>query len=408
MSGQKKLHHRIFATLLALGILALLGSTAALVVNLATRTPSPTSSAVLPPTGQPLDVTTFLGQYIKNHEKFNKALLSELTRPYISFTADTLAPSEDKLTGTLEVIIPPGLPAVMSDNGKPVFYNCNVQCIPKPQYANDNIVAKVLVTETAANFEDLVNIPLKDVFSGSQLGLHEYPLILPMKGYAGSYPQDRYTADVTLAVALPAGMTPNVDTGPYAQVKSFDGGTVANSYNVDVKPTPKSFQQLESNANDTFGVTISRDWYEQFFVITVALIPVLFALLFFHLLFISSSGHGIGRSFEHFTEALVVSILSVLPLRVVLVPGDISGLTRVDLVLGIGLVLIVAVAAGKYAREIWTGTQSPPEEDESEHAGRAAFPDPDDAPPHSAAHEQPESGAAATLEAPPSPEPGPA
>ncbi len=47
-------------------------------------------------------------------------------------------------------------------------------------------------------------------------------------------------------------------------------------------------------------------------------------------------------------------MLSVLPLRVVLVPSDISGLTRVDLVLGFGLVSIVAVAAGKYVYEIWT------------------------------------------------------
>jgi hypothetical protein len=59
-----------------------------------------------------------------------------------------------------------------------------------------------------------------------------------------------------------------------------------------------------------------------------------------------------GRG-EEFTEALIVAILAVLPLRAVLVPAEIAGLTRVDLVLGIGLVLIVGVAVGKYATEIW-------------------------------------------------------
>lgn len=374
MSKRHTVYHRIFAAILTIGITALLISTILLVVNSATRTPSSASTATLPKKSHSLDLTTFLASYIQHKGKLTPQILLSLERPYIAFSADSLAPSDDKLTGTLEVIVPPALPPFMKLNGKSVFNCAGPECVPYSQYANDTITAKLLVTRSGANFEQLQTIALKDINSTSQLGVHEFPVTIPLKGYAGWYPQDNYTADVSLAVALPAGMTPNVDTGAYAQVHSFLGGTVANDYAVSVKPSPSSFQQLESNANDTFAISISRDWYNQFFVYTVSLIPALFALLFLHLLFFAGGSHGVGRSFEHFTEALVVSVLSVLPLRVVLVPGDISGLTRVDLTLGVGLVLIVTVAAGKYAQEIWSSQQPPESEDEAEHESRSVFP----------------------------------
>jgi hypothetical protein len=373
MAGSK-IHHRIFATLLGIGVLALLTSTISLVVNDATRTPASSSASVLPKSANTLDLTTFLSAFIKAHGSYKgkegHVLLTQLEHPYISFIADAFAPSDDKLTGTLEVIIPPGFPPFIRYKGAQAFPGA----VLNPRFANDAITASMLVTGSGANFEQQESIAFKNINSASQFGVHDYPVTIPLKGYAGWYPQDKYTANVSLAVTLPAGMTPSLDTGGYAQVHSVQGGTVANDWNVSVTPAPKSFQQIVSNADDTFQIALSRDWYNQFFVYTVALIPMLFALLFFHLLFFAGGGHGIGRSFEHFTEALVVSVLSVLPLRVVLVPGDISGLTRVDLVLGVGLVLIVTVAAGKYAREIWTGTQSPPEEDEAEHASRSVFP----------------------------------
>jgi hypothetical protein len=44
----------------------------------------------------------------------------------------------------------------------------------------------------------------------------------------------------------------------------------------------------------------------------------------------------------------------------VLVPSNIEGLTRVDVALGAGLVLTVAVALAKYLWEIWHVTDSDP------------------------------------------------
>ena len=345
--------HRIFAALLGLGILALLASTISLVINQAVRTRPVASVATQPANARPLSFTAFLTSYIQHGGKIVPSLQAALERPYITFTANTLDPTLDQLDGTLSVILPPGLPPLIHDaQGNAVFQGTGTTV--KPQYAGDDITVSVLVNRTAVNQEHIFTIPLKDFSAGSNLGLHEFPLTISVNGYSGWYPQDVYSTTLTVALALPGGWTPNLISGPHSVVHTVDGGTVANSYDVSIKPTPASFNELESNAPDTFQITISRDWYNQFFVFAVAVIPILFALLFFHLLFIAGGAHGIGRSFEHFTEALVVSILSVLPLRVVLVPGDITGLTRVDLVLGIGLVLIVTVAAGKYAWEIWS------------------------------------------------------
>lgn len=358
ISLRERLRHRFFAVLLSIGILALLVSTAALVINSVTRTPSAGSSSTIPRSGHALNLTRVLSSYLKSHGHFSKKALLQLERPYITFIGGTLSPSDNRLKGTLEIIIPPGVPPFMLNKGQSMF-TCptNGSCTPLPQYADDTIDATMLVSNAGTNYEKHELLKLKDLFSTSILGLHEFPVDIPVKGYAGRYPQDEYTADVSLALAFPGKTT--FEKGPRRQVQTVQAGTLGNIYAIATKPTSNAYQKIVSNAKDTFSLTIGREWYDQFFVYTVALIPALFALLFFHLLFFATGEHGIGRSFEHFTEALVLSVLSVLPLRVVLVPSDISGLTRVDLTLAVGLVLIVAVAAGRYVREVWAANRTP-------------------------------------------------
>jgi amino acid permease len=98
-------------------------------------------------------------------------------------------------------------------------------------------------------------------------------------------------------------------------------------------------------------VTVARKAPEQWFIEAVALVPVIFALLFLHLLFLHPRYRGLGL--ETFLVPLIAAILAILPLRLVLVPSNIEGLTRVDVALGAGLVLTVAVALAKYLWEIW-------------------------------------------------------
>ena len=108
--------------------------------------------------------------------------------------------------------------------------------------------------------------------------------------------------------------------------------------------------------------TFTRKGPEQRFIESVALVPILFALVFLHLLFLHPRLRQLGL--EQFLMPMIAAILAILPSRLVLVPSDIEGLTRVDVVLGLGLVATVAVAVTKYACEIWGlhRTSAPPDE----------------------------------------------
>jgi hypothetical protein len=90
------------------------------------------------------------------------------------------------------------------------------------------------------------------------------------------------------------------------------------------------------------------------YIYVAALVPLILALIFLHLLFFSR--HAESRRVEEYMEALIVTVVAVLPLRLVLVPAELSGLTRVDLVLGLGLFSIVAIAVIKYVTEVWSGS----------------------------------------------------
>lgn len=82
----------------------------------------------------------------------------------------------------------------------------------------------------------------------------------------------------------------------------------------------------------------------------VALVPLAFALLFLHLLFINPTTRMIPLS--DFLMALAGTVLAVLPLRVVLVPAEIEGLTRVDTLLGVGLLTLTALGLARYGRDV--------------------------------------------------------
>ncbi len=98
--------------------------------------------------------------------------------------------------------------------------------------------------------------------------------------------------------------------------------------NVTVKPLTDDKNKV---VDGSFHVSLERKTLTAWYVYSVALIPLIFGLLFLHLLFFSASTSRKRCSRVH--QALIVAILAVLPLRAVLVPADIEGLTRVDLVL---------------------------------------------------------------------------
>jgi hypothetical protein len=109
---------------------------------------------------------------------------------------------------------------------------------------------------------------------------------------------------------------------------------------------------------DPLFVRVRRDWRIVLFVLMLSTTPLLFAYLFMHLLFFVDN----PGQLREFLAALAAAILAVLPLRSVLVPTDVDGVTIVDIWLAIGLVALVCVGFGKYAHEVLQRrrTETPP------------------------------------------------
>jgi hypothetical protein len=82
--------------------------------------------------------------------------------------------------------------------------------------------------------------------------------------------------------------------------------------------------------------------------------PLVLCLLIAHMLFSSASRN---RENGDFVRDLILAVagvvIAILPLRAVLVPPEVQGLSQVDVILGSELVLIVCLALIGYALHIW-------------------------------------------------------
>ena len=54
-----------------------------------------------------------------------------------------------------------------------------------------------------------------------------------------------------------------------------------------------------------------------------------------------------------FLASLGGLLLAVVPLRLVLVPAEVPGLTRTDVVLAMGIFALVSVAVARLCRDLW-------------------------------------------------------
>jgi hypothetical protein len=100
-----------------------------------------------------------------------------------------------------------------------------------------------------------------------------------------------------------------------------------------------------------FRLRVEREAVAREYVETMLWIPFLFAAVFAHLLLFARQDGA--PPLHEFMAGVVAAILAVLPLRQVLVPAEVSGLTRADLWLAGGIVAIVAVVLARHCRDVW-------------------------------------------------------
>ena len=99
--------------------------------------------------------------------------------------------------------------------------------------------------------------------------------------------------------------------------------------------------------------------------------PTLLAAVALLLLVLGArSGESVLRM-QEFALAVVLGVLAVLPIRQVTVPGDLEGLTRVDVLLAFGVVAVGVVAAVgvlllALALQLWSGNGAFPQQSRGE------------------------------------------
>ncbi|MCC6943594.1 MAG: hypothetical protein IT335_03395 [Thermomicrobiales bacterium] len=189
----------------------------------------------------------------------------------------------------------------------------------------------------------------------------DVPIELPLAGNPQAYPHDQYTSIASLELVVP----PPLSLG----VASYDFGTLV-PYTLYAAAGPalddtsvRVFHTMEEITYDVepiqllnIQVVLKRDAQTKLFVYSVALVPVALFLALVSILVQhrSRSKHALD-GFLGFGAAL----LAVLPLRQVLIPGEVAGLTRIDYMLAGQLALPVATLL--LVRAIWWGFGNPGE-----------------------------------------------
>ncbi len=109
-------------------------------------------------------------------------------------------------------------------------------------------------------------------------------------------------------------------------------------------------QQYPNSCGGAIKLLIRTGTFTRLYTWTIVLVPIYLLLIFIHLLYVNPGKDRLTIS--EIVAGLVASIISVLPLRLVLVPSEISGLTGVDLILALGMSAIFALILISYGIEI--------------------------------------------------------
>jgi hypothetical protein len=178
---------------------------------------------------------------------------------------------------------------------------------------------------------------------------------LPVETDEAAYPWDRVRFDYVLDVQPLIG-----DYSPYNEVATcgspltfwqkvrvYVTTTLGPQTDNLVQVAPLRLDPCKKRAEPEVVVQIYRDPLSILFVESVAAVPLLlFMLVLETLARWSKEKRGSGDS-SHRTETVALigaAILAILPLRLVIVPSGLTGLTRVDFELGLWLAAIIALA----------------------------------------------------------------
>ena len=197
-------------------------------------------------------------------------------------------------------------------------------------------------------YRPIATVPLGDLISqdGHTASVYGFStpetITIAVSGWPNRFPSDSYQLTMTPFVTLPMGV-------------NLSGGSNVPTYLIitaDPSLADHTLTAAEDSPNQPLvvGLVISRSPRYQLTIYIVALLPLLLGLVVVHIwLRRKQPIFDLG-----FIAGLIAVMLAILPLRAVLIPADLStiGLTLVDDILVLGVLLISVMLFAQYARVV--------------------------------------------------------
>jgi len=163
-----------------------------------------------------------------------------------------------------------------------------------------------------------------------------------LTGVVNRFPEDAYEVIIAMTISLP-------DTIAYVA-----NGTQSSTLPaIDEATQDTNMTGYDSSVSFPYrGVPLMVLWIERtslsaLFTFALALMPLIIALVLFHLILV----HDMDLSTT--LKLLFAALFTILPLRAVLVPTEITSVTLLDSLLGAEVMVFLMVGAFAYWREMW-------------------------------------------------------
>jgi hypothetical protein len=208
------------------------------------------------------------------------------------------------------------------------------------------------INECSSGSSILVQIPLKNLFLPDTETCPQpskaVQITLPVTGRPQLYPEDWYLLNATFALPWHGSIFPGTIKPPPGtclippEIEVFSDVALSNKHIV--------MQQYPSSCGGAVKLLLTTNIFTRVYTWTIMFIPILLFLVFIHVLYVNSDFRG--KPINNLIAGVIAAIIAVLPLRIVLVPSEIPGLTCVDLILALGMASIFALVIVTYGVEI--------------------------------------------------------
>ena len=180
--------------------------------------------------------------------------------------------------------------------------------------------------------------------SPSELVPLQVDVDLPLDGDPRQFPGDVYVLDLFLGLWEDMPGAQGGGPVPLLLTAKTDAGIA--DYDVFLLRPP----QASLSSYDELRLVIRRNGYQQVAVYSVMGVPLILGIILMH-------GFWMRRPLENFASdflfPLAGLLLTILPLRTVFVPSQITGVTRIDYVLGYEVLILLCAAVVAYGLNLW-------------------------------------------------------